>query len=87
MAKKITKEDWFAAASAHYLWGDSFNDKNHPVPQGCNNVIDFCGAKGEQYASLLGEAGKAFYPDIAGTDDLGDISFLAAQIGCELAGL
>ena len=78
MKKKITQEEWFAAASAHDLWGAYYLN---PMLFGglVKNVNGTCEASIVIYSLLLDEA------EIDG--DLADLSFLAAQIGCEKAGL
>ena len=87
MAKRISKEDWFAAASAHDLWGATYQNPMLFGGFAGQNVNESCEANDRNYSLLLDEAEKAFYPYVAEVDDLGNLSFLAAQIGCEKAGL
>jgi hypothetical protein len=61
MKKKITQEEWFAAASANDLWGASYINPMLFVGFAGQNVNESCEARHR--------------------------SFLAAQIGCEKAGL
>ena len=84
MAKRISKEDWFAAASAQDLWA-CCNIVEWLLPREwttCGFAIASCEASEELFTELwiTSEANVIL-------DDAGDQAFLAAQIGCELAGL
>ena len=91
---KYSRDDYFAVASAHDLWGYlSFSGrwkkfrKNNQI---CKNdpdatVLDCCGANHCLYLLILDIA-----EEIGGYTSLIDTineSFLAAQLACEKAGL
>ena len=75
---RYTKDDWFAAASAHDLWGSSYLLHYPYVGLG----TDICGASYDLYLKLLDAAEV-----ITGITDNPNHSFIAAQLGCEKAGL
>lgn len=80
---KYTKNDYFAAASAHDLWGFLFESC---TPFAGKNVVQECGASLDCYIALLDEAEGPF----GGKFTLGKFpnkSYVAAQLGCEKAGL
>jgi len=93
MSKKYTKDDYFAAASAHDLWAYlSFSYKrwaefreNNPT---CKNdpdfsVLDCCETEYTPYLLILDKA-----QEIGGfQNDWLNEAYLSAQIGCEKAGL
>ena len=83
MCKKTTREDWFAAASAQDLWAEH-------IPTGvyfsCYAASVECGADPYLFDGLFLEVdriiGEVYY-----FEDIEDKAFLAAQIGCQKAGL
>jgi len=77
----ITKNDYFAAASAHDLWGSVFMKIAYePIPISWS-VTETVGADLYVYLQLLEETQGL-------TEEAGpNHSFLAAQLGCEKAGL
>jgi hypothetical protein len=76
--KKPTKEEWFAAASAQDLWASSLLLGNHIFGE---EAVDRCSADKTIFDLLFNESEKA------GIKDIWEEAFLAAQIGCEKAGL
>lgn len=80
---KPTKKDWFAAASAQDLWavGSMFNS----TYLYSNEAMDKCGASLPLFQDLFERAD--WETDGSFEGDTTNQAFLAAQIGCELAGL
>jgi hypothetical protein len=82
MSKKTTKGDWFAAASAQDLWAAHFPTTSY---FSCYAASVECGADPFLFDTLFQEVdritGETYF------DDVDDKAFLAAQIGCQKAGL
>lgn len=78
--QKSTKDDWFAAASAHDLWASNFLR----ISPSLNNksVVEICGASYTLYLKLLDES-----QDLTAGTDYPNHSFIATQLGLERAGL
>ena len=77
---KCTKNDYFAAASAHDLWACVFN-KNDPYTGA--NVLDVCGANHDCYLEFLSLEIYNQYQN----ECLANKSFIIVQLACEKAGL
>jgi hypothetical protein len=75
--KRITKDEWFAAASAQDLWTIGYLSEHISCSNACNKTGAILGVFNELYWL----ASRIF------VDSLADETFLAAQIGCEKAGL
>ena len=78
---KYTKNDYFAAASAQDLW--AFDGRYGDLDS--NDVCNLCGiGYPSPYNDLYDEANKLNDDE---DTECEDIAYLAAQIGCEKAGL
>jgi hypothetical protein len=83
MKKKITQEEWFAAASAQDLWAVSVLSGSHIFSE---EAIGKSNANQVLFNQLFKETEDEFFEDEV-PKDICDQAFLAAQIGCEKAGL
>ena len=86
MSKKYTKDDYFAAASAQDLWAFDgiYGDLD------LDDICDLCDGDGTLYNDLYKEAEKIMYSNISDNsldNACCNVAYLAAQIGCEKAGL
>ena len=82
---KYTKDDYFAAASAHDLWGCWFIGIETPINR--KNTLDVCKAKDGVYGVLFKEGLEIVKNNLPLENWYPDFSFIAAQLGCEKAGL
>jgi hypothetical protein len=84
---KPTKEDWFAAASAQDLWAVCSDDSPNYLYANRPTFVatEKCESSLSLFQDLFERAGKTTPARFEG--DITNQAFLAAQIGCELAGL
>jgi hypothetical protein len=77
--KKTSKDEWFAAASAQDYWAMKMQSSTEPT-------IEKHGANGRLFTALWFEACDMVNCGLI-PNGAWDTAFLAAQIGCEKAGL